>query len=125
MCRCEGCYVTLRSLYVTLSDQCESAFSLLTTNHRQAGDKTSAELLNRLRTGPPTDADIDTLRERATVDSSQPPFDTALRIFPTRKQVKEYNNQCFTLLTASQTASPDVYSIAAIGTDICPGLLDS
>ena len=90
--------------------------SLLTTNHRQAGDKTWAELLNRLRTGQPTDADIDTLRERATVDSSQPSFDTALRIFPTRKQVKEYNNQCFTVLTASQTASPDVYSIAAIDT---------
>ena len=82
-----------------------------------------SELLNRLRTGQPTDADIDTLRERATVDSSQPPFDTALRIFPTRKQVKEYNNQCFTV--ASQTASPDVYSIAAIDTDIWPSILDS
>ena len=63
----------------------------------------------------PTDTDIDTLKQRATADSSLPPFDTALRIFPTRKQVKEYN-QCFTVLTASQTASADVYSIAAINT---------
>ena len=88
--------------------------NLLTTNHRQAGDKTWAETLNRIRTGRPTDADISILQQRTTVDTSVPPFDTALRIFPTRKQVKEYNNERLTLLTSS--TSPAVYSIAAIDT---------
>ena len=90
--------------------------SLLTTNHRQANDKTWAEILNRIRTGQPTDADIDALKQRTTIDTSVPPFDTALRIFPTRKQVKEYNDQCLTLLTSSQTTSPAIYDIAAIDT---------
>ncbi len=90
--------------------------SFLTTNHRQADDKTWAAILNRIRTGQPTDTDIDILKQRTTVDTSVPPFDTALRIFPTRKQVKEYNDERLTLLTSSQTTSPAVYSIAAIDT---------
>ena len=89
--------------------------SLLTTNHRQAGDKTWAEILNRIRTGEPTDSDIAALEQRTTVDTSIPPFDTALRIFPTRKKVKEYNDHRLTVLT-SQSTSPAVYSIAALDT---------
>ena len=65
--------------------------SLLTTNHRQAEDKTWAEILNRIRTGQPTDTDIEMLKGRTSIDTSIPPFDTAIRIFPTRAQVKEYN----------------------------------
>ena len=82
--------------------------SLLTTNHRQADDKTWAEILNRIRIGQPTDADIDALKQRTTVDT---PFDTALRIFPTRKQVKEYNDERLNVLTSSQTTSPAVYRL--------------
>lgn len=65
------------------------------------------------RTGQPTNADIDTLKERTTVDTSVPPFDTALRIFPTRKQVKEYNDKRFTLLTSTSPSSV-AYTITAI-----------
>ena len=88
--------------------------SLLTTNHHQADDKTWAEILNRIRTGQPTDADIDALKQRTTVDTTVAPFDTALRIYPTRKQVKEYNDERLALLTSS--TSPAIYSIAAIDT---------
>ena len=89
---------------------------LLTTNHRQAGDKTWAEILNRIRTGEPTDSDIAALEQRTTVDTSIPPFCNALRIFPTRKQVKQYNDERLALLTSSQTTPPAIYSIAAIDT---------
>ena len=65
--------------------------SFLTTNHRQADDRTWACILNRICTGDPTDDDIEILRLRILVDTSVPPFDTALRVFPTRKQVTEYN----------------------------------
>ena len=88
--------------------------NILTTNHRQAGDKTWAEILNRIRTGQLADTDIEALKQRTTVDTSVPPFDTALRIFPTRKQVKDYNDERLALLTSSQTTSPTVYSIVAI-----------
>jgi len=37
--------------------------SLLTTNHHQVNDKTWAEILNRICTGQPTDADIDALKQ--------------------------------------------------------------
>lgn len=85
----------------------------LTTNHRQADDKTWADILNRIRIGQPTDADIDLLHHRTTIDTSTPPFDSALRIYPTRKQVKEYNEERLTHLTSSHT-SLATYSIPAI-----------
>ena len=40
-------------------------------------------------------------------------FHFALRIFPTRKQVKEFNEQRLVLLTSSQIASPSVFTIQA------------
>ena len=87
--------------------------NLLTTNHRQADDRVWADILNRIRLGQPSDADIQALQQRTRVDTSVPLFDTALRIFPTRKQVKEYNNERLALLT-SQPTSPAVYNITAI-----------
>ena len=90
--------------------------ALLTTNHRQAEDRTWAEMLNRIRIGQPTESDIEALQQRTTVDTSLPPFNTALRIYPTRKQVKEYNTERLALLTSSETTSPAVYSIPAIDT---------
>ena len=66
--------------------------ALLMTNHRQAEDKIWAEILNRIRTGQPTDVDIEILTQWTSVNTAIPPFDTALRIFPTHKQVMEYNN---------------------------------
>ena len=72
--------------------------------------------LNRIRIGQPTDIDIDTLKQRTAVDTKVPPFDTALRIFPTRKQVKEYNDERLTILTSSQTTPTTVFNIAAIDT---------
>jgi len=89
--------------------------AFLTTNHRQADDKTWAELLNRIRTGQPTDADIQALHQRTLVDTSLPAFDSALRIFPTRKQVKEYNDQRLALLTSTQV-SVTTYNIIACDT---------
>lgn len=53
----------------------------LTTNHQQAEDKEWAEILNRIRIGQPSDTDIKALEQRTTVDTSVPPFDTALKSF--------------------------------------------
>lgn len=75
--------------------------AFLTTNHCQADDKAREELLNRIRTSQPTDADIQVLHWRILVDTSLPAFDWASRMFPTHKQVKEYNNQHLALLTSS------------------------
>ena len=86
--------------------------ALLTTNHRQAKDKIWAEILNRIHTGQPTDADIEILTQRTSVNTSIPPFDTALRIFPTHKQVKVYNEQYLNHLTSENTTSI-LYSITA------------
>ena len=85
--------------------------SFLTTNHRQADDRTWACILNRIRTGEPTNDDIEVLRQRTLVDTSVPPFDTALRVFPTRKQVKEYNEHRLSILVTSS-----IYTITAIDT---------
>lgn len=88
-------------------------FSLLTTNHRQADDRVWADILNRIRIGQPSSSDIEVLQQQTTIDTSLPPFDSALRIFPTRKQVKEYNNKRLLLLT-SLTTTAAVYNIKAI-----------
>ena len=97
--------------------------AFLTTNHRQAEDKSWAETLNRIRIGQPSESDIANLNERKNIDVTVPPFNTALRIYPTRKQVKEYNAQRLTELTSSQP-SLNVYDIAAHDTMIsAPGYL--
>jgi len=64
----------------------------------------------------PTDTDIDAFKQWITVDTSWHHLTLLCRIFPTRKQVKEYNDQCLTLLTSSHTTLPAVYSVAAIDT---------
>ena len=46
----------------------------LTTNHRQANDRVWADILNRIRVGQQTDADIRALRERTLVNTSIAPF---------------------------------------------------
>lgn len=84
--------------------------SFLTTNQRQAGDRTWASILNRIRTGEPTNDDIEVLRQRTLVDTSVPPFDTALRVFPTRKQVKQYNEHCLS------TIATNIFTITALDT---------
>ena len=60
---------------------------------------------------------------RKNIDVTVPPFNTALLIYPTRKQVKEYNAQRLTELTSSQP-SLNVYDIVAHDTMIsAPGYL--
>ena len=54
-------------------------------------------ILNRVRIGSETKADISALRSRLTsgisnpIDVSQPPFVNALRLLPFKEQVEEYN----------------------------------
>jgi len=84
----------------------------LTTNVRQLEDPNDAALLNRLRTGEQTVQDITTLSQRISVDCSKPPFVNALRLYPTRKQCREYNNTKLNELAASN--SSEVTIIEAI-----------
>ncbi|XP_035675782.1 uncharacterized protein LOC118415349 [Branchiostoma floridae] len=67
----------------------------LTINHRQENDKQYTELLNRVRLGLPSSADIKLLESRLMTksDIEQSPFSSALHIFPTRKQAAEYNKE--------------------------------
>ena len=69
----------------------------LTQNMRQRGDTEYSEILNCVRIGSQTKADISVLRSRLTsgishpIDVSQPPFVDALRLLPLKEQVEEYN----------------------------------
>lgn len=73
-----------------------------------------ADILNRIRVGQQTDADIHALKERTTVDTPIAPFDDALRIYPTTKQVKEHNDTRLAQLTSSQPTPPAIYNIPAM-----------
>ena len=77
-----------------------------------------AETLNRVRVGQPTNADIESLQQRTLIDTSIPPFANALRIFPTRKQVKVFNEQRLNALASTQVTPPSIYTIAALDTVI-------
>lgn len=86
----------------------------LTTNVRQLEDPNYAALLNRVRTGEQTVQDITILSQRTSVDCSKPPFINALRLYPTRKQCRQYNNTKLNELAASN--SSEVTIIEAIDT---------
>lgn len=97
----------------------------LTTNVRQLEDPNYAALLNRVRTGEQTLQDIIILSQRTAVDCTKPPFINALRLYPTRKQCKEYNDRKLNELAASNFSK--VVIIQAIDTttnnDVVPNHL--
>ena len=60
----------------------------------QRGDTDYSQILNRVRTGSQSKADISVLRSRLTshpIHVSQPPFVDALCLLPLKEQVKEFN----------------------------------
>ena len=88
--------------------------AILTTNHHQAEDKLWAEKLNRVRVGQPTNADIDSLQQRTLINTSLPSVANLLKIIPTRKQVKQFNEQRWNALASTQATPPSIYTIAAL-----------
>jgi hypothetical protein len=100
----------------------------LTQNVRQKGDDVWISILNRIRIGRPTTADIKILKTRlskslgGTVDLNEPPFKTAIRLMATRSLSDDFNQQCVDSLTTTK------YTINCIHTIIgqrgrAPGLV--
>ena len=94
----------------------------LTTNVGQLEDPNYAALLNRVRTGEQSIQDITILSQRTSVDCNKPPFINALKLYPTRKQCRQYNFAKLNELAASN--SSELTIIEAIDTttnnDIVP-----
>ncbi|CAC5393356.1 unnamed protein product [Mytilus coruscus] len=65
---------------------------ILETNMRQTSYDGYSELLNRIRVGTFTSEDIDILIPRL-IEKNDPKFHGVLRVYPTLKEVKEYNEQ--------------------------------
>ncbi len=64
-------------------------FVELTRNHRQKEDKAFFEVLNRIREGRTTKADIDLLNTRYTPEESQ--YDRFVALFPTKAEAEKVN----------------------------------
>ncbi|XP_061173536.1 uncharacterized protein LOC133182702 [Saccostrea echinata] len=78
----------------------------LTEIMRQKDDVHFAELLNRLREGNQTEADIQTLKQRC-VDESQPVYPRdAPRLYTRNESVNAYNNQVFLLADGEKVNIP-------------------
>jgi len=75
----------------------------LTENKRQAGDSTLTSLLNRLRVGGLTNADMEVLKARVGLKLKGTRFENAMRLFGKRKPVKEFNAARVELLRKSGT----------------------
>ncbi|XP_062577686.1 uncharacterized protein LOC134239531 [Saccostrea cucullata] len=83
----------------------------LTEIMRQKDDIHFAELLNRLREGNQTEADIKTLKQRC-VDESQPVYPRdALRLYTRNESVNAYNNQVFLLADGEKVNIPAYDSV--------------
>lgn len=65
-------------------------FIELTLNHRQTGDQSFFEILNRIREGKSTSIDIAALNQRVSIDDSV--YDRYTTLFPTKAEA-EYVNQ--------------------------------
>lgn len=84
----------------------------MSSNIRQSNDTKYAQLLNRVRIGIPNQEDIMQLKERTLISTDTEPFVDAIRLFPTRAQCAEYNNQ--KLKELSQKSKDDLIKIEAI-----------
>ena len=69
----------------------------LTSNKRQAGNNTFIELLNRVRLGQPSPANISLLSTRLIVPDKKN-ISSILHIFPTRAEAKSHNEDMQTLI---------------------------
>ena len=84
----------------------------LSTNVRQSNDPIYAQLLSRVRIGNPTHEDIKILEQRTKVLNDVEPFTNAIRLFPTRLQCAEYNNE--RLQKLSQHSQTNMVKIEAM-----------
>ena len=66
-------------------------FAELTHNHRQEGDNAFFAILNRIREGRATDADIEQLNSRYT--SNEGVYDTFTTLFPKREEAERVNRE--------------------------------
>ncbi|CAG9094543.1 unnamed protein product [Plutella xylostella] len=87
------------------------SFCELTINMRQRNDQDFIDLLNHLRFGELTTAELEILCERRRIPLTEDFADGAVvRIYPTVKQVDEYNNK----MSAVNAVSNRMYRIQAI-----------
>jgi hypothetical protein len=79
----------------------------LITNHRQGSDKTYAELLERVRFGRQTDADIELLQSRIITEDN-PICKNALMIYGTNAAVNRFNAKMLASIPADEEKIPAV-----------------
>lgn len=88
----------------------------LSVSHRQAGDSAWASLLNRVRTGTHTPADVETLQSRILRHTAPP---SAVRFVPTRKEAGDINARMLSQLSGpTVTLRPVVSALAQL---VCEG----
>lgn len=92
---------------------------ILETNMRQTGTDGYSQLLNRIRVGTFTEEDIGILTTRLLIQKNYPQFEGVLRVYPTLKEVQEYNLQRQYELTENtvQIDAVNEFSSSDIGQD--------
>ncbi|XP_062577044.1 uncharacterized protein LOC134238944 [Saccostrea cucullata] len=88
----------------------------LTQNFRQSEDSVYASLLNRARVGIITDEDIKLLNGRQKVNLQHEEWQSAVHLYPTRKQCEKYNENQLQKITDStnhvfKISSKDLFQV--------------
>lgn len=86
---------------------------------RQTGTDGYSQLLNIIRVGTFTEEDIGILTTRLLIQKNDPQFEGVLRVYPTLKEVQEYNLQRQYELTENtvQIDAVSEFSSSDIGQD--------